>query len=45
VNLHRRERVAGSFDRNKISAEVNDGVLTLTLSKAESAKPRKIAIG
>jgi HSP20 family protein len=32
------------IDRDRISAEVNDGVLTLRLPKAEAAKMRKIAI-
>jgi HSP20 family molecular chaperone IbpA len=34
-----------TVDSNKIGAELKDGVLHLTLAKAESAKPRKIAIG
>ena len=34
-----------SIDSGKISAKVEQGVLTLTLPKAEIIKPRKIAVG
>jgi HSP20 family protein len=49
------ERASGSFTRSLrfpqyvvgdgITADVTNGVLTITVPKAESAKPRKIAIG
>jgi HSP20 family protein len=54
VTYHRRERPVGTFtrtlrlpadvDAGKVQAELNDGVLTITLPKAESAKPRKIQV-
>ena len=37
--------LGGAVDQEKISASLEDGVLTLTLPKAKHAKPRKIAIG
>jgi HSP20 family protein len=55
TSLHRRERVAGSFDRtitlpiridpDAIKAEYRDGVLALFIPGAESDKPRSIKIG
>ncbi|MBV8106232.1 MAG: Hsp20/alpha crystallin family protein [Hyphomicrobiales bacterium] len=37
--------LSNHFDRDKISANLEDGVLTLTLPKAKHAQPRKIEIG
>jgi HSP20 family molecular chaperone IbpA len=33
-----------TFDADKVNAELRDGVLRVTLPKAESLKPRKIAV-
>lgn len=54
VTFHRRERPVGSFarvlrlptdvDADRVEAELRDGVLTISLPKAESAKPRKIKV-
>ena len=54
VTFHRRERPSGAFTRvlrlpvpvdpNRVSAELREGVLTITLPKAESSKPRKIRV-
>jgi HSP20 family protein len=50
VTFHRRERPSGSFVRvvqlpaDRVEAELRNGVLTLTLPKAESARPRKISV-
>jgi len=53
--LHRRERLAGRFDRavtmpveidaNGVKAEYRDGILALFLPRAESDKPRSIKVG
>ena len=54
ASLHRRERVAGSFDRtitlpvqldpDRVTAEYRDGVLAFSLARAESDKPKAIKI-
>jgi HSP20 family protein len=54
ARYHRREREAGQFSRvislpaaidsDKVEARSDGGVLTITLPKAESAKPKQISI-
>lgn len=54
AHYHRREREAGRFSRivslpaqvdtGKVEAKSTDGVLTVTLPKAEIAKPKQIAV-
>jgi HSP20 family protein len=54
ASVHRREREAGEFDRTltlpaqldaaKVAAEYRDGVLTVRLPRAESERPRSVAI-
>ena len=54
AKFHRREREAGKFSRmfslkdeidpEKVTANMKDGILLLTLPKAEVAKPRQIKI-
>jgi HSP20 family protein len=54
ASIHRRERLAGSFDRtitlpvtidpDRIKAEYRDGILALFIPRAEADKPRAIEI-
>ena len=54
VSYHRRERAEGTFNRSltlpadldteRVEARCVDGILTLTLPKAEEAKPRQITV-
>jgi HSP20 family protein len=44
VNFFRQFELNEKVDQTKISAELNHGVLTLNLPKAEEAKPKKIDI-
>ena len=43
-NYSRSFRLSNAIDQDKIAAELKDGVLSLTLQKAEKAKPRTIQI-
>lgn len=55
ARYHRREREGGRFSRalampkeidaDRVEARLLNGILTLKVPKAESAKPRRIAIG
>ncbi|MBX3036109.1 MAG: Hsp20/alpha crystallin family protein [Anaerolineales bacterium] len=42
--FRRTLRMPAEIDAEKVEAKIEDGVLTLTLPKAESAKPKKIKI-
>jgi HSP20 family protein len=54
ASLHRRERLAGRFDRaftvpfeiaaDQVKAECRDGMLALYLTRAERDKPKTIAV-
>jgi HSP20 family protein len=54
VSYHRKERAEGSFNRTitlptevdaeRVSARYADGILAVTLPKAEEAKPRQIKV-
>jgi len=54
VRYHRREREAGKFSRsinlpseidvNAVDASLDNGILTITIQKAEVAKPRQITV-
>jgi HSP20 family protein len=43
-NFRRTFELDPSIDANKISAKIEQGLVTLTLPKAEHVKPRKIAV-
>lgn len=54
LTYHRRERGVGEFERvirlpadvnaDNVQAKLHNGVLTITMPKAEQAKPRKIIV-
>ena len=54
ARFHRREREAGSFSRmiglpgdinpDKVNAKLENGILTVEVSKAEAAKPKQITV-
>jgi len=43
-NFRRMFELDPSIDGDKISAKIDQGLVTLTLSKAEHVKPRKITV-
>ena len=43
-DYHRRFQLYEGFDRERASAEFNDGILTVRLPKSDAAKPRQIKI-
>ena len=44
-NYARTFELSSDIDQGRITAEFNDGVVMLTLPKAEKAKPRKTKVG
>jgi len=54
ASMHRRERIAGNFDRtinlpvrldpDRITADYREGILALSLPRAESDKPKAIKV-
>lgn len=43
-NFHRRFSLGETIDRGKITADLADGVLTVTLPKKEAVQPRRIEV-
>lgn len=43
-SFQRTLRMPAAINADKVDAKISDGILTLTLPKAESARPRKIKV-
>jgi len=44
TDYYRQFRISADIDQTKISADFKNGVLTVSLTKSEKTKPKKIAI-
>lgn len=44
ISFRRRFTMSVDLERDKIAAKLNNGVLTLTIPKAEAARPRRISV-
>jgi len=44
-NIEKTYKIPSAVDRNKITADCKDGILTIVLPKTAEAKPKKISVG
>ncbi len=43
-NFYRKFKIGNDINREKVTAELSDGILEVILNKSEEAKPRKITV-